>query len=106
MLNTKHEEKVELNLEKSIDEASTASIKITTDAPHSITDWATTSTDIFVNADNDEQTVWINLRQHTYIQLGDTAPISVSNDIVSKHFSRAEAEALLAVLQHELGKLN
>lgn len=50
---------------------------------------------------------WISMRTHDYTTLGNSwsAPsISRGFDIISQHFSRAEAEALVAVLSHELEK--
>ena len=106
MLQTKHEEKVNLDLNKKTTEPSTASVVIGVDSNDSIADWASTTTDFFVNANKEDQTVWVNIRQHAYIQVGDSAPLSVINDLISKHLTRAEAEALLATLANELGKLD
>lgn len=50
---------------------------------------------------------WISMRVHDFTILGNLwrGPASSrSFDLISQHFSRAEAEALVEVLSHELAK--
>ncbi len=101
-MRTKNTEKVTLDLIHDLEEASTA--KVETEIGEAGEGWATTTTDLYVNADSSDQMVWVNIRQHTFASVGNAEPISVSNDIISKHLTRAEAEALLAVLEHEISK--
>lgn len=101
-MNTKNVEQVKLDLDVRSEEASTA--KVAVEIGEAGDGWAKSTTEIYVSADKDDQQVWINIRQHTYASIGE-GDLSTNSDIVSKHFTRAEAEALLAVLSHELGKL-
>lgn len=55
----------------------------------------------------DQREVWVSLRVHDYTQLGDlwsSPTVSRGFEILTHSFSRAEAEALVAVLSHELAK--
>lgn len=100
---TAHAEKVVLDLDERIDEPSTAKVEV--EAGEAGNGWASTTLSIFGSADNEEQEVWLNISRHTFASLGSGEPISVNGDIMAQRFTRAEAEALLEVLKHELGKL-
>jgi hypothetical protein len=55
----------------------------------------------------DNAEVWLTLRVHDYTAIGNdwnSPRISRAFDLLSQHISRAEAEALVAVLSHELKK--
>ena len=66
---------------------------------------ASTSFSISTHADPDDQQVWLSIRLHSYASLEWTSPtLSRGVDLLTQHLSRQEAEALVAVLTHELGK--
>lgn len=55
----------------------------------------------------EERRVWLSMRVHNWTTLGDSwsAPaISRGFDLIGQTFSREEAEALVAILSHELKK--
>jgi hypothetical protein len=96
-------EKVVLDLDERVDEPSTAKIEV--EAGSAGEGWATTTLSIFGSADTEEQTLWLNVNRHTFASAISGQQFSVNDDVFSNRFTRAEAEALLAVLSHELGKL-
>lgn len=96
-------EQVSLDLDARIDEPSTAKIEV--EIGQAGNGWATTTLSIFGSADNEDQNVWLNISRHTYASMEVGEPLSVNSDVMAHRFTRAEAEALLEVLKHELGKL-
>lgn len=95
-------QQVSFDLEDS--ECSTASVSIETG--DSSDGWAKSSVEFFLSADAEERKVWVNVRTHTYIRIGNDSPISINNDITSHRFTEVEARALLATLVRELSKLD
>lgn len=103
MLNTESK----TTLSESVDDHSRAevSVKLDTDSGY-----VSNSLSISVHADpnaDDRSEVWISMRVHDYTTLGkswSSPTITRGFDLISQHFSRAEAEALVAVLSHELEK--
>lgn len=102
-MSTKNVEQVSLDLDVRSEEASTA--KVSVEIGEAGDGWAKSTTEMYVSADKDDQMVWVNIHQHTYASIGKAEAISTNNVLISKHLTRAEAEALVAVLSHELEKL-
>jgi hypothetical protein len=96
-------EEVVLDLDERVDEPSTARVEAQIGSVGE--GWATTTLSIFGSSDAEEQTVWLNVNRHTFASAISGQQFSVNDDVFSNRFTRAEAEALLAVLSHELGKL-
>lgn len=102
MTTTKNAEKVTLDLDERIAEPSTA--KVVLEIGEAGNGWAVTEFSAYVSADQDDQTVWLNLSNHTYASLG-SEQLSTNTEILSHRMTRAEAEALHAALSNELAKL-
>jgi hypothetical protein len=103
MLNTESK----TTFSESVDDHSRAEVlvKLSTDSGY-VSNSLSISVQADPNADEGSE-VWLSMRVHDYAQLGEawSAPtVSRGFDLVSQSFSRAEAEALYAVLAHELEK--
>jgi hypothetical protein len=83
-------------------ECSTAKVSVHLDADNA---WIRNSLEVFASGDTEEQTVYVNTRRHTYVRLDDAEAITTNTDVFTHRFTREEAEALVAVLTNELGKL-
>jgi hypothetical protein len=96
-------EQVKLDLSKQADDSSVARVR--TEIGGDVGDsWVTREVSCFAHADTDEQTLWLNVSQHTYASVGTHEPITTNAELVAHRFTREQAEALLQVLQHELAK--
>jgi hypothetical protein len=93
-------ELVKFDLEDS--ECSTAKVEVRLDADNV---WVSNSVEFFVSGDNEAQTIYVDARSHSYTSVDNHESISNSSTIFNHRFTRAEAEALVATLANELGKL-
>jgi hypothetical protein len=103
-MNTATQEKVGITLSdvSDYDDHSTAKIEVGT-SEHE----AYVSNTISMNvSSNEDHEVWISISGHTYAHVGNLEPFTTHIDYLSHHFTEAEARALLALLVHELGKLD
>jgi hypothetical protein len=83
-------------------EISRATISVSLDAD---TVWVNNSVEYFAIGDSEEQTVYVNARSHNYTSVEGHEAISNGSDLFVRRMSKAEAEALVAVLTNELAKL-
>jgi len=103
MLNTESK----TTLSESVDDHSRAEVSVILD-----TEQGRVSNSLSINTHADPYAdsgteVWISMRVHDHTILGDswrTPSVSRGFDLIGQHFSRAEAEALVAILSHELKK--
>jgi hypothetical protein len=104
-MKTKNEEKVSITLSdvSNYDDHSVAKISVGDSSSD-----AYVSNSISLNvSSNEEHEVWINISGHTYTTVPNLdEPFTTHHDYLSHHFTEAEARALLALLVHELGKLD
>lgn len=104
MNNLKIDEHVKLELSTELGDHSVAKIEVKNDDSDSDAYIANT---ISINASaNEESEVWISITGHTYARAGRSEPFTTNVDYLSHHFTKAEAQALLAVLIRELSKLD
>lgn len=103
METTKNAEHVVLDLATEIGDHSRAKIEVKNDDDSDT--YISNSISMNVSADSDEQ-VWISISGHTYARVGRAEPFTTSVDYISHHFTKAEAQALLALLVRELSKLD
>lgn len=70
--------------------------------------WITNSLSLYVHADTEDRNVWISISGHTYASpTGIAAPSFTTNyDLIGHHFTEEQARALLAILSHEVSKLD
>lgn len=83
-------------------ECSNAKISVRLDADKV---WLDNSVEYFLSADSEAQTIWVNARFHHYTSVDGYESVSEGGDLFSRRMSKAEAEALVAVLQNELSRL-
>lgn len=67
--------------------------------------WVNNSVEYFAIGDTKEQTIYVNARSHNYTSVGRVEAISNGSDLFTRSMSKAEAEALVQILQNELAKL-
>jgi hypothetical protein len=104
MSTTKNVEHVVLELATEIGDHSVA--KIESKNSDSNTD-AYISNTVRMNVSADpESGVWISISGHTFARVGYEEPFTTSVDFMSHHFTKAEAQALLALLVRELSLLD
>jgi len=67
--------------------------------------WVNNSVEYFAIGDTEEQTIYVNARSHNYTSVDRVEAISNGSDLFTRTMSKAEAEALIQILQAELAKL-
>jgi hypothetical protein len=82
-------------------EMSKATVSVRLDAD---TVWVNNSVEYFAISDNEEQTIYVNARSHNYTSVEGHDSISNGSDLFTRRMSKAEAEALVQILQNELAK--
>lgn len=104
MTTTAQREQVKLDLDPRLGEQSSAKVSVTNSPDEEA--YVSNSVDFYASADEDDNAVYISINSHTYVSLGLFGePYTTHIDLISHRFTKAEAEALLAVLTNELGKL-
>lgn len=103
MNNLQIDEKVTLDLSTELGDHSVGKVEVRNE-DDSDTHIANT---LRINASaSEDQQVWLSITGHTYARVGWAEPFTTSADYISHHFTKAEAQALLAVLIRELSKLD
>ncbi len=105
MTDTKVVEQVKIDLATKIGDHSHAKVSVKNDD----TSEAYISNTLEMNVSAEEEQVWINIRQNTYASVGGAfggQTFTTHHDLVSHHFTKAEAQALLALLVRELSLLD
>lgn len=95
------EAKEQVKLDLTDSECSSAKVNVRLDVNET---WVSNSVEFYGSADLDDQEVYLNIRRHTYTSVDGHEAISTNTDLMTTRFTRAEAEALLAVLSREVGK--
>lgn len=104
---TSNSEKVKIDLSDTIDDSSVAKVSTGNTEDRDADAYISNTVDFHVSADLDDRKVWISISGHTYASAGlSSESFTTSADYVSKHFTETEARVLLAVLTHELAKLD
>lgn len=106
MTDTKVVEQVKIDLATKIGDHSHAKVSVKNDDTSEA--YISNTLEMSVSADTDEQ-VWINIRQNTYASVGGAfagQTFTTHHDLISHHFTKAEAQALLACLVRELSLLD
>jgi hypothetical protein len=93
-------EQVKVDLDDA--EVSTAKVSRQLDADNV---WVSNSIEFYVSGDVDDQEVYVNIQGHTYTSVDGHEAVSSFSNLFTHRFTRAEAEALLAVLSREVNKL-
>lgn len=99
----KNAERVSIELSTELGDHSRAKVEVKNDDTSDA--YISNSVSVSVSADEDQQ-VWISISGHTYARVGHAEPFTTSVDYISHHFTKAEAQALLACLVRELSKLD
>lgn len=92
------------DLDPIVNEPSTAKVERSIEG-EDYTIYAKSSMEAFVSSDTEEQTVYVDLRINTYANVGIEESLHTFTTLMTNRFTREQAEALVAVLSHELGKL-
>jgi hypothetical protein len=95
------------DLGATLDEPTTASVVTEVEKFDNTMVYAKTSLEMFVSADNVDDTVYLDLRQLNFVRLGptDEEQMHVFTTLLNHRFTREQAEALVATFTHELAKL-
>lgn len=67
--------------------------------------WISNSIEFFASADTEPQGVYVSATAHDYTRAGDAESVSRMFNLFAHRFTRAEAEALVTILQSELSRL-
>lgn len=102
MNDLKIDEKVSIELSTELGDHSRAKIEVKNDEGDA---YISNSISINASADEDQQ-VWISISGHTYARAGRGEAFTTNVDYLAHHFTKAEAQGLLAVLIRELSKLD
>ncbi len=100
-------EQVKIELATEMGDHSRAKVSVTND--DTIDAYVSNTLEMNVSADDDDNQVWINIRQNTYASVGGAfagQTFTTHHDLVSHHFTKAEAQALLEILSNELSKFD
>jgi hypothetical protein len=92
-------ESIKMRLEDS--EMSRFAVEVKLDADNV---WVNNSVEYFAIGNTEEQTIYVNARTHNYVNVDGYEPISNATDLFTRTMSKAEAEALIQILQAELAK--
>ena len=100
-------EKVKMTLSETIDDSSVGKVSTGNTEDRDSDAYISNTVDFHVSADADEKQVWVSITSHTFASAGiRRESFSTNADYVSRHFTEAEARVLLALLTHELAKLD
>jgi len=99
-------EQVKIDLAERIGKHSHAQVSVKNDDTSEA--YISNAVEISVSADDDDAQVWVNIRQNTYASVGGFSgqTFTTHHDLISHHFTKAEAQALLACLVRELSFLD
>jgi hypothetical protein len=100
-------EQVKIELATEMGDHSRAKVSVSNDDTNEA--YVSNSVEMNVSADADDNLVWVNIRQNTYVSVGGAfsgQTFTTHHDLISHHFTKAEAKALLEILANELSKLD
>lgn len=95
------------DLGATLDDPSTASVATEVENASDTMIYAKASLEMFVSADGEDGTIYLDLRQNNFARLGssDAEQMHTFLNLLTHRFTREQAEALVATFSHELAKL-
>lgn len=103
MFTSQIEEQVRIELATEVGDHSRAKIAVKNN--DEVEDaYISNSVEMNVSADNEDNQVWVSISAHNYAHVGHQT-FSNRVDLISHHFTMAEAKALLEILSNELAKV-
>jgi hypothetical protein len=88
-------------------EASTASVTTIIENADDMMIYAKASMELFVSSDNEDNTIYLDLRQNNFARVGSSNDEQMHTfiNLLTHRFTREQAEALVSAFTHELAKL-
>lgn len=95
------------DLGATLDDPTTASVAIEIENVDDTMIYAKASMEMFVSADGEDGTIYLDLRQNNFARVGSSEAEQMHTfiNLLTHRFTREQAEALVATFSHELAKL-